>query len=389
MSYRVAVAGVGKRSVKVLSYLRAAMPEMRIVGYVDPSDALVPKLGEATAIPGFEDVPEMLSASRPDLLLVGSPNHLHLGQIKAGLEAGVRVFSEKPIVSTLEQTWELAALLREHGTERLMVGLVLRYAPQIKDLNRALAKDQLGRIVSMEANEHIEPQHGGFFMRDWRRYERYSGGFMLEKCCHDIDLYHMIARSRPVRVASFGGRKTFTPDNAPSDNSLNALYHTTPSIWETCDDPFRSDADIIDHQNAILQFENDITMSFHTNLNTPDESRHFCIVGTQAMAEGDLHRGYLQITHAASQERLLDRDYSTDPDAMIDHYGSDKQMAMELAEYLRGDSDSLPVSVVDAIEAGISAMGLDEARRSGTVVDLTETWARLDDFGLRQGGGAP
>ena len=74
---------------------------------------------------------------------------------------------------------------------------------------------------------------------------------------------------------------------------------------------------------------------------------------------------------------------------MIDHYGSDKQMAMELAEYLRGDSDSLPVSVVDAIEAGISAMGLDEARRSGTVVDLTETWARLDDFGLRQGGGAP
>ena len=27
-------------------------------------------------------------------------------------------------------------------------------------------------------------------MRDWRRYGHYSGGFMLEKCCHDLDLYN-------------------------------------------------------------------------------------------------------------------------------------------------------------------------------------------------------
>ena len=387
MTMRIAVAGVGKRSVKVLGYLRAAMPEMQIAGYVDPSAAMVPQLCAENTPPAFDDVATMLSTTQADMLFVGSPNHLHLDHITTGLQAGIRVFSEKPIVTTLDQTWELAGLLREYGADQLMVGLVLRYAPQIKDLNKAVAAGHLGRIVSLEANEHIEPQHGGFFMRDWRRMIKWSGGFMLEKCCHDIDLYHMMTGSRVQRAASFGGRKTFTPENAPSSNQHNDLYHTTPSLWQTTDDPFQSDADIIDHQNAIMQFENGITMSFHTNLNTPDETRHFCIVGTKGMAEGDLQRGYLRVTDAATNDRLLDLDYTQNPDAQIDHYGSDKQMAIELADYLRGTGSSLKVSVVDAIEAGISAMALDQARQTGEVVDLTETWAKLDGFDLRNSSG--
>ena len=380
---RIAVSGVGRRSVKVLGYLRAAMPEMRIVGYVDPSAARLDLLGEAAPPPGYATVAAMLEATRPDLLFVGSPNHLHLDDIAAGLRAGVRVFAEKPIVTTEDQTWALADLLATHGSDRVMVGLVLRYAPQMKDLRRALAAGQLGRIVSLEANEHIEPQHGGFFLRDWRRYTAYSGGFMLEKCCHDLDLYHMIAGARPLRVASFGGRATFTPDNAPRGNSEMALYHQTPSVWESTDDPFRSDGDIIDHQTAILSFENGVSMSFHTNLNTPDQSRHFCVIGTKGMAEGDLQRGYLRITAAQGAERLLDMDYSADPDLQIDHYGADRQMTRDLAAYLRGEAASLPVSVVDAMEAGLSALALDTARRDGRVVDLAETWARLDAYGLR------
>lgn len=383
MTMRIAVAGVGKRSIKVLGYLRAAMPDMQIVGFVDPSDAMISLLGEKRDIPAFEDVAAMLSTTQADMLFVGSPNHLHLDHIKDGLRAGVRVFSEKPIVTTLEQTWELAALLREYGTDQVMVGLVLRYAPQIKDLKTSLAADHIGRIVSLDANELIEPQHGGFFMRDWRRYTHYSGGFMLEKCCHDIDLYHMVTGSRIERVASFGGRKIFTPENAPINNEHNALYHSSQSHWETTDDPFRSDADIIDHQNAIMQFESGITMNFHTNLNAPDQSRHFCIVGTKGMAEGDLHRGYLRVTDATSSTRLLDVDYTQTPDATIDHYGSDKQMATELAEYLHGTQDALPVSIVDAIEAGISAMALDQARKAGDVVDLAPLWAKLDSYALR------
>lgn len=73
--------------------------------------------------------------------------------------------------------------------------------------------DPLGDIVSVEAAEHIYPCcHGALFMRDWRRQE---------KCCHDLDLYNGLIRAWPERVASFGGRKTFIPENGPRIYGVN------------------------------------------------------------------------------------------------------------------------------------------------------------------------
>ena len=43
--------------------------------------------------------------------MIGSPNHLHLEHIKIGLNAGVKMFAEKPIVIDENQSFELAKLL--------------------------------------------------------------------------------------------------------------------------------------------------------------------------------------------------------------------------------------------------------------------------------------
>ena len=103
------------------------------------------------------------------------------------------------------------------------MGLVLRYSPLYRDLRAAQAEGKLGDVVSIEASEHIPPYHGAFFMRDWRRYENYSGSFMLEKCCHDLDLYNGVVGARPRFVSSFGGRKSFTPANAPQNDGINDM----------------------------------------------------------------------------------------------------------------------------------------------------------------------
>ncbi|RXJ70458.1 hypothetical protein CS022_23260 [Veronia nyctiphanis] len=58
-------------------------------------------------------------------------------------------------------------------------------------------------------------------------------------------------------------------------------------------------------------------------------------------------------------------------------------MARDIACYLREGSESLPVSIVDALEAGIAAMAIDQARESGEVVDLTKTWAQFDSYRLK------
>ena len=74
---KVATAGIGLRAGNVLSILKEAMPEIDFVGYVDPQTAHLDKIGLDT--PKFEDVAEMLSATKPDLFFIGSPNKLVRG----------------------------------------------------------------------------------------------------------------------------------------------------------------------------------------------------------------------------------------------------------------------------------------------------------------------
>ena len=376
---RIVTAGMGLRAGHVLRTLKQAMPEAEVVGFYDPQPTHLDMLGD---VPRFPSVEAMLSDARPDLYCVFSPNVFHLDQIRLGLEAGVQVFTEKPVVISIEETLELARLLSIHGgARRAMVGLVLRYSQHMVDLRAAMAQGWLGQVTSLEANEHIGPYHGAFFMRDWRRRDAYAGGFMLEKCCHDLDIYNMVTGSRPARVASFGGRKSFLPENAPASNEEAQIFHVKKSVWEQTDDPFRSDGDIIDFQTAILEYETSASLAFHTNLNVPDEERHFLVAGTDGIAEGDFVRGYLKVT-ARDGRRLVDNDYSQGAAAKGAHYGADEMMCADITRYLRGQTDSLPVSILDAMEAGVAALALDEARVTGKVVDLADTWAKLDAYGL-------
>ncbi|MBL4812028.1 MAG: Gfo/Idh/MocA family oxidoreductase [Rhodobacteraceae bacterium] len=377
---RVIVSGAGLRTAHVIEKLRLAMPEIEIVGYCDPQPTHLDRIG--ADIPAYPNMEAMLSDAGGELLFVGSPNVFHFDQIAAGLAAGMRIFAEKPVVISYEETFALAELLSQYEPGRVMVGLVLRYARHMVDLRTALDDGALGKITSLEANEHIAPYHGAFFMRDWRRKSQNSGGFMLEKCCHDLDLYNMITGSRPARVASFGGRRSFVPSNAPMRNSEADIFLRKKSVWDSADDAFHSDGDIIDCQTAILEYESGASMAFHTNTNVPDEHRRFCVIGQQGMAEGDFVRGYLRITRRDGS-RYSEHDYTKGADgqgtnSMSAHYGADELMTRDIAAHLRGEIGVLPVSVYDALTAGIAALALDQARIEGKIIDLSDIWARFD-----------
>ncbi|MBC8718479.1 Gfo/Idh/MocA family oxidoreductase [Ochrobactrum sp. Marseille-Q0166] len=377
---KVGIVGLGYRLGYLGFVFNALDPDFQIVGYVDPAPAGMAELDEHGISAGKQyATPEELIANETfDLLMIGSPNHMHLDHIRVGLEAGLTVFTEKPIVSSIEQTYALAELLAKHGQERLLVGLVLRYAPMYRDLMQAKSDGLLGNIVSVEAAEHIYPYHGAFFMRDWRRYSKWSGSFLLEKCCHDLDLYNSVIGSRPERVASFGGRKTFIPENDPRREGINdmSLFHRKPTGWQGSDKVFDSDGDIIDYQVAIIEYANGVGMNFHTNLNAPDQFRRFAIFGTRGQAEGDFIRGYFDVHEVLNEKRTIHKEYATRTE-LSQHYGADEKMAEEvIAHVMHGGP--LPVSPLDAMEAGILAMAMDEAREKRTVIDLRPVWERFD-----------
>ncbi len=376
---RVGVIGLGFRLGYLARVFSLARADFTVVGYVDPAPAGLPYTKQHGIDVGtqYQSLEAMLDDAKLDLLMVGSPNHLHLEHIRTGLARGLKIFTEKPVVSSIEDTMALAELLGEHGSDRVMVGLVLRYAPLYKDLRKAQAEDILGDVVSIEASEHIPPYHGAFFMRDWRRFEHYSGSFMLEKCCHDLDLYNGVMGCRPRYVSSFGGRRTFVPKNAPQVAGINDLevYYRKPSGWMGTDKVFDTDGDIIDYQTANVEYENGAALTFHTNLNVPHDFRRFAVIGHKGMAEGDFVRNFFQVTDARTSTSLIDKTYQLSD--LSDHYGADEQMAADILSHLH-DGAPLPVSVVDALEAGLLALTMDQARRERRVIDMAPLWRQFD-----------
>ena len=378
---KIGVVGFGNRIAHVFHELKQINSDVNLLAYVDPQP-----IGKAYAVKNnffpqkrYQTLNEMITNEKLDLLMIGSPNHLHLEHITEGLKAGLRIFAEKPIVVNEIQTMQLAKLIKEFGADKILVGLVLRYSQHARSVRELINNNIIGDVISIEASEHIMPWHGGFFMRNWRRKEKYSGGFMLEKCCHDIDFYSMITNSRPIKVASFGGRNSFIPKNKPND-SIEEYTKYNLEGWEANEKVFDSDADIVDHQVAIIEYENGATLAFHTNMRVPDEFRRFAVMGTNGMVEGDFVRGFLK-AHDQKNNIILDEDYGAAFGMIKGHYGADNLMLKDINDHLvNSELSTLPVGVIDCMEAGIVSMKIDESRKNGKIIDLTSTWKNIDSI---------
>ena len=376
---KIGAIGLGNRIAHVYHELSKINQDADLVAFVDPQPIGRDYAERNHFFPPqeYSSLNEMLLNEKLDLLMIGSPNHLHLDHIKIGLNAGIKIFAEKPIVIDEAQSFELARLLGEFGQDQVLVGLVLRYSQHARSVRELINKSVLGNIISIEASEHIMPWHGGFFMRNWRRKEKFSGGFMLEKCCHDIDFYNMIVGCRVKRVASFGGRSSFIPENKPEKN-LEEFTKYNLSGWEAKESVFDSDADIVDHQVAIIEYENGATLAFHTNMRVPDEFRRFAVIGTNGMVEGDFVRGFLK-AHDQQNNVVLEEDYGAAFGKEKGHYGADNLMLKDINQHLiNSEKINLPVGVKDCIEAGLIAMKIDESRKTGKIIDLTSSWSSLD-----------
>jgi hypothetical protein len=52
-------------------------------------------------------------------------------------------------------------------------------------------------------------------------------------------------------------------------------------------------------------------------------------------------------------------------------------MAEDILNHMN-DGQPLPVSVTDALEAGLLALTMDEARRTNSVIDMSPIWQQFD-----------
>ena len=377
---RLAVIGLGQRIAHVLRACAETGWDFEMAGYADPAPVGIPILRQADIPFGsaYADASALLADGPFDLVLIGSPNHLHLEHLLAAFAAGHPVFCEKPIVRTEEETHVLAQRLSRRDTPPLYVGLVMRSMPIIREVIARVDHGELGDIVSMDATEHLHPEHGAYLARNWRRRQEWGGSYLLDKVCHDFDIFGRLARSRPSRVASFGGRRIFsagrqTGTHAYDDGSQ--AYALRDAGWAAADDAFQSDMDVADHQTALVEYANGVRLAFHSNTHVSLQERRWYIAGTKATLIADLVRNRMLVRPALSRkkpERLEWGNLTADL-----HNGADQAMAADLRAALSGEA-VFPVTPEESMEAGLTVMAIDTAMRETRVVDCAPMWQAYD-----------
>ena len=155
--YRIGVIGLGQRIAHVLCAMKEVGWNLNVAAYVDPGPVGAPILAEAGIDPGeaCDSVADLLARGPFDLVMIGSPNHLHLEHLNQALDAGWPVFAEKPIVRTEAETEALARRLARAGSPPLYIGLVMRSMSIVREvIARAyLTPDRAWKLVVQPAGK--------------------------------------------------------------------------------------------------------------------------------------------------------------------------------------------------------------------------------------------
>jgi predicted dehydrogenase len=182
----------------------ALLPDTQVSVIFEP-DALMaseaakfaPKAVFVDSIEALLEVPDL------DCIVIVSPNFRHVEQLELlAQKRPLPVLVEKPLFTDFEQRARINTFAQNYPAP-VWVAMEYRYMPPITALLDAV-EDATGGIKMFTIREHRFP----FLEKvgDWNRFNKYSGGTFVEKCCHFFDLMRLVIKSEPVRVMASGGQ---------------------------------------------------------------------------------------------------------------------------------------------------------------------------------------
>jgi predicted dehydrogenase len=175
------------------------------------------------------DYRDMLEKRGRDLaaVIVGTPDCFHAEHTVACLKAGLHVYCESPMSTTLEGARQMAAAARESG-KLLQIGHQRRSSPRYRHCVEKLLRELrlLGPLVAVNAqwNQPAEPDRGwprrypvdakvlesyGYGsmsrFRNWRWYRGLGGGPLAAVGTHQLDVLAWFLGAGPSRIMASGG----------------------------------------------------------------------------------------------------------------------------------------------------------------------------------------
>lgn len=144
---RFAIVGLGNAARTIHLPALRMLPLVQCVGGYDENGA-----STKFPFPVFASFDEMLSETKPDLLIVATPPSSHFEFAKRGLSAGCHVFCEKPFTESLAEADELIALAKDVGRS-LVVNSEFPWMPIHMAARKRMAQPGFGRLQFLNIDQ--------------------------------------------------------------------------------------------------------------------------------------------------------------------------------------------------------------------------------------------
>ena len=265
--YRTALIGTGWWGMNILREAMAA-GQSKVVAMCDVDEnQLNPAVAEVQKLSGdqpklYRDYRELLQKEKPEIVIVGTPDHWHSLIMIAAVNAGAHVYVEKPIGHTVREGRAMVNAARATGRV-VQVGTHRRISPHNLSGREFIQSGKLGKIGMVRAFVHygggpeqpeknteppkgldwemwcgpapLRPFNKKIHPKGFRNFLDYANGTLGDWGIHWIDQILWITGEKyPRKIFSTGGR----PIKGPAVSTKEA---------QTTDAP--------DHQVAVFEFE--------------------------------------------------------------------------------------------------------------------------------------
>ncbi|NYD20546.1 putative dehydrogenase [Kineococcus aurantiacus] len=364
----MAVIGVGARA-EIGQHVPRVRAGARVSAVADPTQAGRDRAASAfPAATVFPDHRTLIAGAGVDAAVVTTPDHTHAEIAVDLLRAGIAVYLEKPLATTLADADRVLATAAATGTP-LYVGHNFRHADVVRTMKGVVDRGEIGEVRAVWVRHFVG--HGGdYYFKDWHADRRRTGTLLLQKASHDLDVVHHLAGGYTRRVVGMGDlmvyggitdRRERPGETMPDWFSMD----NWPPAAQTGLNPV---VDVEDVSMVLMGLGNGVLASYQQCHFTPDYWRNYTVIGTEGRLEnfGDTAGGVVRVWNRRHEWTATgDREH---PVGGVTGGHADADVAT-MTEFLAHVAEGAPtlVSPVAAREAVATGALAAESLRSGSI----------------------
>lgn len=302
---KVVLVGTGVRGISFWGKrLVEQYPDiLEFVGLCDinPGRLAFAKEYMGVSCPTFTKFEEMITTTKPDLVIVTTKDSTHHEFIIKGLDMGCDVLTEKPL-TTDEYKCKAILEAEQRNRKNLIVGFNYRWSPYMTKVKQLLAEEAIGEVTSVDFHWYLNNYHGASYFRRWHGQSESSGSLWVHKATHHFDLLNWWLDSDPQEVFAFGALENYGSNGPFRGDNCRTCPHTKDCkyYWDITKSQhdmnlyvknekydgyirdnclFRHEINIHDKMSAQIKYANKVVVNYSLTTYSPFEGWHISFNG--------------------------------------------------------------------------------------------------------------